>query len=150
METGIGAIVLIIAIIFLTVAYRATDYRTTTGYRLFAEFNKLGTIKTGSDVRVSGVPIGKVSDLALDPETFKARITLDIDNSFIFPEDTIAIIRSEGLLGGHFVELLPGGSPDNLTPDDVIEFTQDSVDLLQIFGKFMFSAGEANLENGKN
>ena len=150
METGIGAIVLIVAIIFLAVAYRATDYRTATGYRLFAEFNKVGTIKTGSDVRVSGVPIGKVSDLTLDSETFKAQLTLDIGNDFVFPEDTIATIKSEGLLGGHFVELLPGAAPDTLRPDDVIEFTQDSVDLFQLLGKFMFSTGGSNLENGKN
>ena len=149
-ETSIGVVVVLLAIIFVVVAYNATDYRREAGYRLFAEFNKVGTIKTGSDVRVSGVPVGKVLDLSLDRETFKAKIILDIDNRFIFPEDTIAIIGNEGLLGGHFVELLPGASNGDLQPGDTIEFTQDSVDMLQLLGKFMFSAAGGSNKDGKN
>ena len=83
-ETSIGVIVVLLAIIFVVVAYNATDYRGESGYRLLAEFNKVGTIKTGSDVRVSGVPVGKVLGLSLDPETFKAKIILDIDNRFLY------------------------------------------------------------------
>ena len=149
-ETSIGVVVVLLAVIFVVVAYNATDYRGESGYRLLAEFNKVGTIKTGSDVRVSGVPVGKVLGLSLDPETFKAEIILDIDNRFLFPDDTIAIIGNEGLLGGHFVELLPGASDMDLQPGDTVEFTQDSVDMLQLLGKFMFSAAGGGNKDGKN
>ena len=106
---------------------------------LFAEFNLVGSIKTGSDVRVGGIPVGRVTELSLNPETFKARISLDIESKYNFPLDTAVTIGSEGLLGGSFVEIVPGGMDGNLQPNDEIEFTQDAVDMLQLLGKFMFS-----------
>ena len=83
--------------------------------------------------------MGKVTELSLNPETFKARISLDIDSKYNFPLDTAISIGSEGLLGGSFVEIVPGGMDGNLQPNDEIEFTQDAVDMLQLLGKFMFS-----------
>ena len=139
LETAVGALVIVIAVIFAIFTYKVTDYGRKTGYLLFAEFNHVGSIKTGSDVKVGGVPVGKVTELSLNPETFKARITLDIDSIFNFPLDTAVTIGSEGLLGGSFVEIVPGGMDGNLQPNDEIEFTQDAVDMLQLLGKFMFS-----------
>jgi len=139
LETTVGALVIVIAIIFAMFAYNVTDYGRKTGYLLFAEFNHIGSIKTGSDVKVGGIPVGKVRELSLNPETFKARISLDIDNKYNFPLDTAVTIGSEGLLGGSFVEIVPGGTDGNLQPNDEIEFTQDAVDMLQLLGKFMFS-----------
>ena len=142
LETAVGALVIVIAIIFAIFAYKVTDYGRKTGYLLFAEFNHVGSIKTGSAVKVGGIPVGKVTELSLNPETFKARITLDIDSKFNFPLDTAVTIGSEGLLGGSFVEIVPGGMDGNLQPNDEIEFTQDAVDMLQLLGKFMFSGAD--------
>ena len=139
LETIVGAIVIVIAVIFAMFAYNVTDYGKKTGYLLFAEFNHVGSIKTGSDVKVGGIPVGKVTELSLNPETFKARISLNIDRKYNFPLDTAVTIGSEGLLGGSFVEIVPGGMNENLEPNDEIEFTQDAVDMLQLLGKFMFS-----------
>ena len=139
LETTVGALVIVIAVIFAIFAYNVTDYGRKTGYLLFAEFNHIGSIKTGSDVKVGGIPVGKVKELSLNSETFKARISLDIDNKYNFPLDTAVTIGSEGLLGGSFVEIVPGGTDGNLQPNDEIEFTQDAVDMLQLLGKFMFS-----------
>ena len=139
LETAVGALVIVIAVIFAIFTFKVTDYGRETGYLLFAEFNHVGSIKTGSDVRVGGIPVGRVTELSLNPETFKARISLDIESKYNFPLDTAVTIGSEGLLGGSFVEIVPGGMDGNLQPNDEIEFTQDSVDMLQLLGKFMFS-----------
>ena len=139
LETAVGALVIVIAVIFAIFTFKVTDYGRETGYLLFAEFNHVGSIKTGSDVRVGGIPVGKVTELSLNPETFKARISLDIESKYNFPMDTAVTIVSEGLLGGSFVEIVPGGMDGNLQPNDEIEFTQDAVDMLQLLGKFMFS-----------
>lgn len=133
-------VVLVVATVFLALAYNSADFRKDTGYLISAEFNKVGSIKVGSDVRVSGVPVGKVVTLFLDPKSFMAQITLDIDSKYIFPIDTVAVIESEGLLGGNFVALIPGGDEDHLTSGDFLEFTQDAVDISQMLGKFMFSS----------
>ena len=139
LETAVGALVIVIAVIFAIFTFKVTDYGRETGYLLFAEFNHVGSIKTGSDVRVGGIPVGRVTELSLNPETFKARISLDIESKYNFPLDTAGTIGSEGLLGGSFVEIVPGGMDGNLQPNDEIEFTQDAVDMLQLLGKFMFS-----------
>ena len=139
LETAVGALVIVIAVIFAIFTYKVTDYGRKTGYLLFAEFNHVGSIKPGSDVRVGGIPVGRVTELSLNPETFKARIALDIESKYNFPLDTAVSIGSEGLLGGSFVEIVPGGMDGNLQPNDEIEFTQDAVDILQLLGKFMFS-----------
>ena len=148
LETTVGALVIVIAVIFAIFAYKVTDYGRRSGYLLFAEFNHVGSIRTGSDVKVVGIPLGKVSELSLNPTTFKARISLDIDRKYNFPLDTAVMIGSEGLLGGSFVEIVPGGMDGNLQPNDEIEFTQDAVDMLQLLGKFMFS-GAADKEEFK-
>ena len=150
LETVIGALVVFVAIIFAVFASKITDYGRETGYLLFAEFNNIGSIKMGSDVRVGGIPVGKVMGLSLNPETFKARVSLDIDSKYNFPTDTAAIIGSEGLLGGSFVELIPGGMEGNLEPNNEIEFTQDAVDMLQLLGKFMYSGADSHNKDRTN
>ena len=149
-ETGMGMVVLVVAGVFLVLAYNSTNFSKDTGYLISAEFNKIGSIKVGSDVRVSGVPVGRVVELFLDPKSFMAQITIDIDAKYRFPLDTVAVIESEGLLGGHFVALIPGGGEEGLVSGDVLEFTQDAVDISQMLGKFMFSSGADKHNDTKN
>jgi phospholipid/cholesterol/gamma-HCH transport system substrate-binding protein len=149
-ETGMGMVVLVVAGVFLVLAYNATNFNKDTGYLISAEFNRIGSIKVGSDVRVSGVPVGRVVKLFLDPKSFMAQITIDIDAKYSFPLDTVAVIESEGLLGGNFVALIPGGDEEGLVSGDVLEFTQDAVDISQMLGKFMFSSGADKHNDTKN
>ena len=88
--------------------------------------------------------------LSLNPETFKARVSLDIDIKYNFPTDTMRNLGSEGLLGGSFVELIPGGMEGYLGPNNEIEFTQDAVDMLQLLGKFMYSGADSNNKDRAN
>jgi phospholipid/cholesterol/gamma-HCH transport system substrate-binding protein len=149
-ETGMGMVVLVVAGVFLVLAYNATNFNKDTGYLISAEFNRIGSIKVGSDVRVSGVPVGRVVKLFLDPKSFMAQITIDIDAKYSFPLDTVAVIESEGLLGGNFVALIPGGDEEGLVSGDVLEFTQDAVNISQMLGKFMFSSGANKHNDAKN
>ena len=138
-ETLMGAVVLAVAAMFLVLAYSAANLRASTGYEITANFNKIGGVKIGSDVRVSGISVGSVTGLALDPASFRAVVTLTLDESYSFTDDTTAAIASEGLLGGNYIELVPGGSPDVIEPGGNIEYTQDSVDIVQLLGRFIFS-----------
>ncbi|MDA0340144.1 MAG: outer membrane lipid asymmetry maintenance protein MlaD [Proteobacteria bacterium] len=142
-ETLMGAVVLVAAAMFLVLAYSAANLRASTGYEIKAPFNKIGGVKIGSDVRVSGINVGSVTDLTLDPQTFRAIVTLTLDDAYQFTEDTTASIASEGLLGGNYIELVPGGSPEMIRPGESIEYTQDSVDIVQLLGRFIFSVEKA-------
>ncbi len=145
-ETLMGAVVLGVAALFLVFAYSAANLRASTGYDVTARFNKIGGVKIGSDVRVSGISVGSVTGLALDPNTFQAIVTLTLDDGYKFTDDTSAAIASEGLLGGNYIELVPGGSPMTIEPGGRIEYTQDSVDIVQLLGRFIFSVEKSGSE----
>ncbi|NRA99233.1 MAG: outer membrane lipid asymmetry maintenance protein MlaD [Rhodobacteraceae bacterium] len=137
-EVIIGAVVLATAIGFAAYATQFSGVGGTSGdsYDLTASFRSVEGISVGTDVRLAGVKVGTVTGLDLNPQTFRADTTFTLDSDLTLPEDTAAIIASEGLLGGSFVELLPGGSPFDLEPGAEIEDTQSSVSLIQLLLRF--------------
>ena len=86
---------------------------------------------------MAGVKIGTVTALDLNAETFRADVTVNLRESLDVPEDSSIAISSEGLLGGNFVELVPGGSPFNIEPGGEIEDTQGALSLLGLLAKFV-------------
>ncbi|MHA6266546.1 outer membrane lipid asymmetry maintenance protein MlaD [uncultured Aliiroseovarius sp.] len=109
-----------------------------------ASFRTADGISVGTDVRLGGVKVGAVTNIALNPETYRAITGFTVQSDVALPEDTAAIISSEGLLGGSYVELLPGGSPFNLEPGAEIEDTQGSVSLVQLLMKFVAGSEDSN------
>lgn len=107
-----------------------------------ASFRSAEGIGVGTDVRLAGVKVGSVRELVLDPATFRADALFAVDSEVLLPEDTAVVISSEGLLGGSFVELLPGGSEFNLEPGSEIEDTQSSVSIVQLLLKFVSGGDE--------
>ena len=134
-----GAAVLAIAAGFLAYAANSSGLITRTGatYPLTASFRALDGINVGSDVRLAGVKVGTISSISLNPQTFFADATIQLRTDILLPEDSAILISSEGLLGGNFVEILPGGSLDNLSPGDEIEDTQGAVSLITLLMKFV-------------
>jgi len=102
-----------------------------------ASFRSAEGIGIGTDVRLAGVKVGSVLDMSLDPATFRAETQFSIQSDVLLPDDSAVIISSEGLLGGSYVEILPGGSPFNLEPGAEIEDTQSSVSIVQLLLKFV-------------
>lgn len=138
-ETLMGAVVLLVAGVFIVLAYGATDIGGGDGYQLKADFNRATGVNVGSDVRLSGIKVGRVAALSLDPETYLARVTISVDPAVQVPSDSSLAIASEGLLGGTYLDLSPGGDEVMLRPGEQIQFTQDAVDLVQLLGKAIFS-----------
>lgn len=134
-ETLIGAVVLSVAGLFLYVAYSTTDVGTVGGYQLIAKFDRIDGITVGSDVRISGIKVGSVTRQFLDRDTFEATLQVAIETNIELPDDSSAKISSEGILGGSFVALDPGGSPDMLEAGDEILFTQGTIDLMGLIGQ---------------
>ncbi|SEW26208.1 phospholipid/cholesterol/gamma-HCH transport system substrate-binding protein [Aliiroseovarius sediminilitoris] len=102
-----------------------------------ASFRTADGISVGTDVRLGGVKVGTVTGISLNPETYRADTAFTVQSDVALPDDTAIIISSEGLLGGSYVELLPGGSPFNLEPGAEIEDTQGSVSLVQLLLKYV-------------
>lgn len=142
-EITVGAIVVAVAIGFVIYAGQMTGFASsTTGYPLSASFRSIEGVSIGTDVRLAGVRIGSVSKIALNPQTFRADTEMTIQQGIELPDDSTVVIASEGLLGGNFVEILPGGSPFNLESGAEIEDTQGSISLIGLMMKFVTGNGD--------
>lgn len=138
-ETVMGAVVLVVAAVFLFFAYSTSQFRSVSGYEVTANFERIDGIKEGSDVRIGGIKIGTIVSATLDPKTFLADVRISVDRSIKLPDDTVAEIVSSGLLGDKYLSLSPGGSDKDIPPGGAIKYTQSSVSLEHLIGQAMFS-----------
>ena len=133
-----GAAVLAVAIGFVVYAAQGAGLTgAPESYSLTASFRSVEGITIGSDVRLAGVKVGTITDLTLNPQTFFADASLSIHNDVLLPTDSTILVSSEGLLGGNFIEVLPGGALENLEPGAEIEDTQGAVSLITLLLKFV-------------
>lgn len=142
-EVAAGAAVLAAALGFLFYAGQSTGLTTRYAtYPLHASFRAVDGISVGSDVRLAGLKVGTITQLNLNPTTFFADAEIALREDVLLPVDSAILISSEGLLGGNYVEIVPGGAPENMAPGDEIEDTQGSVSLVGLLLKFV--AGQAD------
>jgi phospholipid/cholesterol/gamma-HCH transport system substrate-binding protein len=138
-----GAVVLVVAVVFVVFAFRSSGVETVSGYQVIAKFDNAFGLVPGTDVRMAGVKIGTVAGQTLDTELFEAVVTLNIDESIKLPTDTSARIVPEGLLGGNYVSLEPGGEETNIAPGKEILYTQGAINVVDLLGRFIFSAADS-------
>lgn len=143
-ETVMGAVVLIVAGVFLWMAYAVTDIQSSDGTVVSAEFGGIGGLNVGDDVRISGIKVGKVTATNLNAKTFGATVTLSIDPSISLPADSAARIASSSLLGGNHIDIIPGFEEDLIPSGGVIYDTRDPVNLTDLLGKAVFSGGSGS------
>lgn len=137
-EVVVGAAVLAVAIGFLWYIVSATGLSGgTPGMSLTANFRSAEGVSVGTDIRLAGVSVGTVSGLDLNLDTYRAEATFTIDEGVAIPDDSAAVVASEGLLGGTFVEIVPGGSFDMFQDGALIQDTQGAVSLIQLLLKFV-------------
>ena len=139
LETLLGAVVLIVAVGFLAFAYNSSQVERDGGYELIARFDKVDGLERGSDVRISGIKVGTVLDQSLDAETYRAEVRFSLREDIQLPADTSAAVVSNGLLGGKFLALVPGGDIEMLEPGGEIILTQSAVNLEDLIGHMIFS-----------
>jgi phospholipid/cholesterol/gamma-HCH transport system substrate-binding protein len=137
-EALIGLVVALIAIGFLGYALiRAGDSNAAArGVAISALFDRADGIGVGADVRLAGVKVGAVTAVAVDPQTYKARVSFTFDPQVPLPVDSIARVSSDGLLGGAHVALEPGGAEETLVAGGEITNTQGAIDLLGVLSAF--------------
>jgi phospholipid/cholesterol/gamma-HCH transport system substrate-binding protein len=142
LEIGTGLFVLLgfAALLFLTTQLPASGLKlggAKSGFHVTAEFDDVGDLRVGSPVTMSGVRLGEVSGIRFDPKDFKAVVTMRIAPQYNqLPDDSFASIQTQGLLGGKFIGLSPGGSDTFLKNGSHIDQTQSAIVLENIINKF--------------
>jgi len=148
-ETVMGAVVLVVAALFLFFAYTTSQVRAVQGYQVTAQFERIDGIRDGGDVRIAGVKVGSIVSASLDPKTFLADVRISIDPAYKLPDDTVAEIVSAGLLGDRYLALVPGGSEQTIPPGGRIKYTQAPVSLENLIGQMIFSQPGAQKKPGE-
>lgn len=137
-EALVGLLVVLVAIGFVVFAYGRTQAGAVAdGYVLKARFPNVAGVSPGTDVRMAGIRVGRVVAQSLDPGTYQAVVDLGIDKALQLPIDSSAAITTEGILGGTYVSLTPGGDTVMLKPGEEITETSGATDLMALIGGFV-------------
>ncbi len=148
-ETIVGALVIAVAAGFLAYAYGVSGKGVgRDNYKVGAVFGRVDGVKVGSEVRIAGVKVGTVAGNSLDPQTYEANVELAIDRNVSIPQDSIAKVASDGILGGAHIAIEPGAAEEMLAEGDKIVITQGSVDLLSLAVQAFTSGGGKAKEEG--
>jgi phospholipid/cholesterol/gamma-HCH transport system substrate-binding protein len=139
-ETIVGALVLVVAGVFVFYAFARSDRSAPGGYEVIARFGRVDGLKRGADVTLSGVKVGTVTGVDLDRKTYQAVVHIMVASNVELPADTTAKIVSESLLGGMVVVLEPGGDPKMLQSGGEIDKTQDAISLTDLIAKMMYGS----------
>lgn len=140
LETFLGVLVVAVAVGFFIFALQATEVGAVDGYELKARFLKVGGLEVGSDVRISGVKVGTVTDRQLDTESFEAVVLFTVSADLRLPSDTQAVVTSEGLLGNKYLRLIPGSATDIVARGGEITRTRDYRTLEDTVSEIIFLA----------
>jgi phospholipid/cholesterol/gamma-HCH transport system substrate-binding protein len=140
LETIVGAAVIALALGFFFYASKTAGVGGTVsgGYKVIAEFDNAEGINVGTDVRLAGIKIGSVTGQSLNAENYMARVELTLEPGISLSDDTAAKITSEGLLGGKFIAMEPGGSETKLADGSMMTLTQGTVDIWSLISSAMF------------
>lgn len=141
-ETLLGALVVVVAAGFLIFALQATEVGAVDGFSMKARFLKVGGLEVGSDVRISGVKVGTVTDRILDTDSFEAVVLFSVSADLQLPADTQAVVTSEGLLGNKYLRLIPGTAKETIVDGGEISQTRDFRSLEDTVSEIIFLATE--------
>jgi phospholipid/cholesterol/gamma-HCH transport system substrate-binding protein len=138
-EVLTGAVVVAVAVFFLAFIYLRTSSGSLSGYEVLARLPKVDGLGVGTDVRVSGIKVGSVSELTLDPRNFLVTVHMSIRDDIKLPTDSSLLITSSGVLGSQYLSITPGGDAKNIAPGGMIVNTQsaNTNDLMNLAGRYL-------------
>lgn len=136
-ETIMGAIVVVVAAAFLYFAYTNTSSGSLSGYEITAKMPRVDGLATGTDVRLSGIKIGAVDALVLDPKTYLVTLHMNIRSDVQVPVDSSLMVTSSGILGGSYLSISPGGDDKMIAAGGAITNVQGAIDMMGLVGRFI-------------
>ena len=140
-ETVVGVVVLIVAALFFHYVYKKSSWNSIDGYTIKAKFERADGLAEGGDVKISGIRVGKIIATEVETDSFLAVVTFLIPHNIKLPKDTAANIASDGLLGGKYLALIPGGDESYLVEGDEIVNTTGAISFESLVSNFLLAGG---------
>jgi phospholipid/cholesterol/gamma-HCH transport system substrate-binding protein len=141
-ETAVGVFVLLglVCVAWLTVKLGKMEVFSSQGFELSARFDSASGLRVGADVEIAGVPVGHVVTIILDPDPLRTQavVCLRLAADFRLSDDSIASVKTSGLIGDKYISLSRGGSETLLVSGGMIKETESAVDLESLIGKYAF------------
>ncbi|HZB93109.1 MAG TPA: outer membrane lipid asymmetry maintenance protein MlaD [Stellaceae bacterium] len=147
-ETVMGAVVLVVAAVFLFFAYTTSQVRAISGYDITADFDRVGGLRDGGDVRISGIKVGSIISQTLDPTDYVAIVKMSIDPAIKIPVDSIATITSSSLLGDQYVSIVPGTEDTYIKAGGTLEHTTPPMNLESLIGQYIYGQQSGGQQGG--
>ena len=141
-EILMGAIVLTIAIGFLSLGMQSINSNQKVGYDISLIFGSSAGLKNGDNVKISGINVGKIINLDLNLDDYNAKVAIKLNQNIKIPDDSSARITSTSLLGGNFIDIIPGVSDTYMKPNESIYNTSDPVSFTDMLGKVIYSGNK--------
>ena len=140
LEVAVGLFMVVGFLCFAWLSIRLGDvsFFSNRTYPIRADFGSVSGLKPGASIEIAGVPVGRVASIKLDQQSYQAEVTMDINRDVKLQEDSIASIRTAGIIGDRYVDISPGGSPDLLKPGGVITETESAINLEELVSKYIF------------
>jgi phospholipid/cholesterol/gamma-HCH transport system substrate-binding protein len=136
MSVGMFMIAGILSLGFISVKVGRLEGFGGHGYSVFGVFSESGGLRTGASVTIAGVDVGRVRTVALD--NGQARVDLELDENVKLPVDSIASIKTRGLIGEKYVQITPGADEETIAAGGRLRETQPAIDLESLISKFAF------------
>ena len=133
---GLFMIIGITCLTYLSIKLGRMEIIGDKGYKLYAEFSEIGGLKNGASVEIAGVEVGRVRNISLSD--YQAKLELQINSGVKIQEDSIAAVKTKGLLGEKYIQISPGGDEKIIPPGGKIRETQPPLDLEKAIGNFIF------------
>lgn len=143
---GLFVLLAIASLAWLTLRVGAGSLPGGETYLIESRFANAGGLHSGSSVMMSGVTVGRVEDIRMEPTDYSAIVTLRLLSALRLPSDSMASIKTSGLIGDKFVSLSPGAEDTYLQPGERITLTESAVDLESLIGKMAFGAVDKDAE----
>ena len=132
---GVFVLVGLLCVAYMTIKLGKMEVFSDEGFELKASFTNVSGLRVGADVELAGVPVGRVTNIVLTDD-MRARVSLRLDRPLQLTDDTIASVKTSGLIGDKYISLSPGGSPDILPAGGEITETEAPTDLESIIAKY--------------
>jgi phospholipid/cholesterol/gamma-HCH transport system substrate-binding protein len=152
LEFLVGSFVLLglVAIVYLTVKLGSGSLVGGDTYNLEARFDNASGLNVGGSVHVAGVPVGRVEGIRVDPKDYSAIVSISVLSGLNLPTDSMASIKTTGLIGDKYISLSPGADETSLKPGERITMTESSVDIESLIGKMAFGSVDKEKDSTTN
>ncbi len=136
-SAGLFMLIGILCLSYISIKLGKLEVIGSSGYTVYANFEKSGGLKPGSTIEIAGVEVGKVKAIGLSKD-YQARVTMLIKNGVVLQEDAIASIKTKGLIGEKYLQITPGGSEKIIPDGGTLRETESAVDIEELISKYVF------------